>query len=79
MVPENPDSAGNGLLGEDSPVGTVLRPGSLAIIAGKEANPSPLPVFAPLATITERLRQCPLPMRCMVGILKELRRIGGWG
>jgi hypothetical protein len=29
-VPENPDSTGNGLLGEDSPVGTVLRPGSLA-------------------------------------------------
>jgi hypothetical protein len=47
MVPGNPDSAGNGLLGEDSPVGTVLRPGSLAIIAGKEANPSPPPVFAP--------------------------------
>jgi hypothetical protein len=79
MVPENPDSAGNGLLGEDSPVGTVLHPGSLAIIAGKEANPSPPPVFAPLATITERLWQCPFPMRCMVGILKELRRIGGWG
>jgi hypothetical protein len=38
MVPKNPDSAGKGLLGEDSPVGTVLRPGSLAIIAGKEAN-----------------------------------------
>jgi hypothetical protein len=25
MGPENPESAGNGLLGEDSPVGTVLR------------------------------------------------------
>jgi hypothetical protein len=26
MVPGHPDSAGNGLLGEDSPVGTVLCP-----------------------------------------------------
>jgi hypothetical protein len=58
-----------------------LRPGSLAIIAGKEANPSPPTRVCPLTTITEteRLWQCPFPMRCMVGIPKELRRIGGWG
>jgi hypothetical protein len=43
------------------------------------SSPVPPPVFAALATITERSRQCPLPMRWMVGILKELRRIGGWG